>query len=102
MHATDAALWLACAVVCESMLVLLLAASILPCRQHYIPHRKSDWVKGQQVPRASRRVSLTFRKVRNKLQSCMLACCGPHHVLESTVLTILQWPSGQVDQMLLH
>lgn len=35
----------------------------VPCRQHYIPHRKSDWVNGQQIPRDHRRVSLTLRKV---------------------------------------
>ncbi|GAQ85696.1 hypothetical protein KFL_002490140 [Klebsormidium nitens] len=32
--------------------------------QHYIPHRKSDLVRGEIVLRGRRRVSLTFRKVR--------------------------------------
>ena len=31
--------------------------------QHYIPHRKSDMVDGMRLPRAPRRVSLTFRQV---------------------------------------
>lgn len=30
---------------------------------HYIPHRRSDAVDGQAVPRAASRVSFTFRKV---------------------------------------
>ncbi|XP_002962605.2 alkylated DNA repair protein alkB homolog 8 [Selaginella moellendorffii] len=32
---------------------------------HYIPHHKFDLVSGQSVPRESRRVSYTFRKVRH-------------------------------------
>lgn len=32
-------------------------------RQHYIPHRKHDWISGAQLRRAPRRVSLTFRQV---------------------------------------
>ena len=32
---------------------------------HYIPHRRSDTVDGQSVPRAASRVSFTFRKVIN-------------------------------------
>ncbi|WIA21419.1 hypothetical protein OEZ85_000633 [Tetradesmus obliquus] len=38
--------------------------------QHYIPHRKADWVNGQLLPRAARRVSLTFRQVRGRPCAC--------------------------------
>ena len=31
---------------------------------HYIPHRRSDPLDGEAVPRAASRVSFTFRKVR--------------------------------------
>eukprot|EP00898_Chlorokybus_atmophyticus_P003773 jgi/Chlat1/4397/Chrsp29S04535 len=33
--------------------------------QHYIPHRKADWIDGKLQPRESCRVSFTFRKVRH-------------------------------------
>lgn len=33
---------------------------------HYIPHRRSDPLDGQAVPRAASRVSFTFRKVRRQ------------------------------------
>lgn len=35
---------------------------------HYIPHRRSDTVAGRRIPRASRRLSFTFRKVT--FQAC--------------------------------
>ena len=54
----------------EKRAVYLPARSLLimsgPARyewQHYIPHRKSDRVCGISIPRAHRRVSLTFRQV---------------------------------------
>jgi hypothetical protein len=46
------------------LLMMLLLLMLPPFRQHYIPHRKADWVNGQLMPRAARRVSLTFRQVR--------------------------------------
>jgi hypothetical protein len=54
----------------------LLAGAARYCWQHYIPHRKSDLVAAaepggppEQIPRAQRRVSFTFRQVR------ALPCC---------------------------
>ncbi|KAL6779512.1 hypothetical protein ACKKBG_A12590 [Auxenochlorella protothecoides x Auxenochlorella symbiontica] len=38
--------------------------------QHYIPHRKSDMVGGEVVLRAERRVSFTFRQVRQEGDPC--------------------------------
>lgn len=45
---------------------------------HYIPHRRSDTVDGQSVPRAASRVSFTFRKVINfcSSTSCELQLAG--------------------------
>ncbi|KAF8063012.1 ALKBH8 [Scenedesmus sp. PABB004] len=43
--------------------------------RHAIPHRKSDVVDDQQLPRAARRVSLTFRKVRGFPCDCAFPDC---------------------------
>lgn len=54
----------------QAFAVLLPRRSLLvmagPARyswQHYIPHRKADWVNSCLLPRASQRVSFTFRQV---------------------------------------
>ncbi len=42
---------------------------------HYIPHRRSDPLDGQAVPRAASRVSFTFRKVRHaSAVQCNASC----------------------------
>eukprot|EP00775_Hariotina_reticulata_P001104 gene1103-1439_t len=60
--------------------LLVMGGEARYCWQHYIPHRKADWVNGCQVARSSRRVSLTFRKVRAFMQSlpphCVVADVG--------------------------
>lgn len=43
--------------------LLVLAGEARLAWHHYIPHRRADTVAGRRVPRASRRVSFTFRKV---------------------------------------
>lgn len=50
--------------------LLILTGEARYAWQHYIPHRKSDLVGGQVVPRGRRRVSLTFRKVRTGPCQC--------------------------------
>ncbi|KAF6253259.1 hypothetical protein COO60DRAFT_433924 [Scenedesmus sp. NREL 46B-D3] len=68
--------------------------------QHYIPHRKADWVNGQLLPRAARRVSLTFRQVRGR--PC--ACAYPQHcdsqlaLLPPTRIAQLQQQQQQQQQ----
>ncbi|KAK9806712.1 hypothetical protein WJX72_000289 [[Myrmecia] bisecta] len=45
--------------------------------QHYIPHRKADWVNGELVARGTRRVSFTFRQARGFPCDCQYhAGCG--------------------------
>lgn len=46
--------------------LLVLADEARLAWHHYIPHRRADAVAGRRVPRAPRRVSLTFRKVPSK------------------------------------
>jgi hypothetical protein len=43
--------------------LLVLAEEARLAWHHYIPHRRADTLAGRCVPRASRRVSFTFRKV---------------------------------------
>lgn len=50
--------------------MLLLSGEGRYAWHHYIPHHKVDTVRGKMVKRASRRVSFTFRKVRNGACSC--------------------------------
>ena len=38
--------------------------------EHYIPHRREDWVNGRLVPRPPRRVSFTFRERRDRGEGC--------------------------------
>ncbi|KAI3933733.1 hypothetical protein MKW92_044134 [Papaver armeniacum] len=45
--------------------MLLLSGEARYAWHHYIPHHKVDIVKGETVRRGARRVSFTFRKVRN-------------------------------------
>ncbi|PIA63748.1 hypothetical protein AQUCO_00201234v1 [Aquilegia coerulea] len=45
--------------------MLLLSGEARYAWHHYIPHHKGDAVRGDIIKRASRRVSFTFRKVRN-------------------------------------
>ncbi|KAF5206302.1 Alkylated dna repair protein alkb-like protein [Thalictrum thalictroides] len=45
--------------------MLLLSGEARYAWHHYIPHHKGDAVRGDFIKRASRRVSFTFRKVRN-------------------------------------
>ncbi|KAI3934650.1 hypothetical protein MKX01_012190 [Papaver californicum] len=45
--------------------MLLLSGEARYAWHHYIPHHKVDIVKGDTVRRGARRVSFTFRKVRN-------------------------------------
>lgn len=40
------------------------------CREHYIPHRKSDVVNGAAVPREPFRTSFTFRQARGFACDC--------------------------------
>eukprot|EP00879_Flechtneria_rotunda_P014086 GHRR01014716.1.p1 GENE.GHRR01014716.1~~GHRR01014716.1.p1 ORF type:complete len:408 (+),score=126.67 GHRR01014716.1:55-1278(+) len=58
--------------------------------QHYIPHRKTDWMNGQQIPRAARRVSLTFRQVRHPgAEACKPAGTLGHSLTLSRVCCAL-------------
>ena len=43
--------------------LLVMAEEARYAWHHYIPHRRSDAVGGRVIPRAAKRVSLTFRKV---------------------------------------
>lgn len=43
--------------------LLVLAGEARLAWHHYIPHRRADTIAGRRVPRASRRISFTFRKV---------------------------------------
>lgn len=53
-----------------------MSSTILRCRQHYIPHSKSDTIdEVGSVARASRRVSITLRQVRCPSGPC--ACAFP-------------------------
>ncbi|OVA18380.1 RNA recognition motif domain [Macleaya cordata] len=45
--------------------MLLLSGEARYAWHHYIPHHKVDMVRGDTIRRGARRVSLTFRKVRN-------------------------------------
>ena len=38
--------------------------------EHYIPHRKEDWINGELVQRPPRRVSFTMRERRRKGEGC--------------------------------
>ena len=46
--------------------------------EHYIPHRREDWINGVLVPRPPRRVSFTFRERRNREEGCT-GCGFPHY-----------------------
>lgn len=50
--------------------MLLLSGEARYAWHHYIPHHKVDWVKDSMIRRCSRRVSLTFRKVRTGPCQC--------------------------------
>lgn len=59
------------AVLLPARSLLIMAGPARYCWQHYIPHRKADWVNGCLLPRSHRRVSFTFRKVLNAVpQPC--------------------------------
>ena len=62
--------------------LLVMAGLARYCWQHYIPHRKADWVNGCLLPRASPRVSFTFRKV----QIAILPCIEDSKLYRSTQL----------------
>lgn len=76
--------------------LLVLAGEARLAWHHYIPHRRADTLDGRRVPRASRRVSFTFRKV------CLLsfACClcalhsSHSHALCPALFAASQWPTG--------
>ncbi|KAL0030888.1 hypothetical protein WJX77_011841 [Trebouxia sp. C0004] len=60
---------------CEAVLLpprslLIMAGPARYCWHHYIPHRKADPVQGCLLPRAPRRTSFTFRKVRGYPCDC--------------------------------
>ncbi|KAL0038021.1 hypothetical protein WJX79_009793 [Trebouxia sp. C0005] len=60
---------------CEAVLLpprslLIMAGPARYCWHHYIPHRKADPVQGHLLPRAPRRTSFTFRKVRGYPCDC--------------------------------
>ncbi|KAL3142945.1 hypothetical protein ABBQ38_003230 [Trebouxia sp. C0009 RCD-2024] len=50
--------------------LLVMAGPARYCWQHYIPHRKADQVQGTLLPRATCRMSFTFRQVRGYPCSC--------------------------------
>eukprot|EP00884_Botryococcus_braunii_P003338 jgi/Botrbrau1/13004/Bobra.0389s0003.1 len=52
--------------------LLILGGEARYAWHHYIPHRKSDWLQGRQVPRTTR-TSLTFRQVRGYPCDCAYA-----------------------------
>lgn len=72
--------------------LLVMAGLARYCWQHYIPHRKADWVNGCLLPRANQRVSFTFRKVLSA--GTCLFCCGPQC---STPLLWEQLHSGPLN-----
>ncbi|BDA48090.1 probable alkylated DNA repair protein alkB homolog 8 [Coccomyxa sp. Obi] len=56
--------------------LLVLAGEARLAWHHYIPHRRADTIAGRRLPRASRRVSFTFRKVRGFPCDCSWPeCC---------------------------
>ncbi|KAL0051627.1 hypothetical protein WJX82_010933 [Trebouxia sp. C0006] len=50
--------------------LLIMAGPARYCWHHYIPHRKADPMQGGLLPRAPRRMSFTFRKVRGYPCDC--------------------------------
>lgn len=46
--------------------LLVMAGPARYCWQHYIPHRKADQVQGTLLPRATCRMSFTFRQVASQ------------------------------------
>lgn len=50
--------------------VLIMGGESRYAWQHYIPHRKADDINGVTLPRATRRVSFTFRQVRGYACDC--------------------------------
>lgn len=50
--------------------MLLMSGEARYAWHHYIPHHKVDKVNGRVIRRALRRVSFTFRKVREGLCKC--------------------------------
>ena len=66
---------------CQAVLLpprslLVMAGPARYCWQHYIPHRKGDWVQGHLLPRAPRRMSFTFRQVLNSVSLAWQALSG--------------------------
>lgn len=50
--------------------LLVLSGEARYAWDHYIPHRRQDVIDGEAIERAPRRVSLTFRQVRDKPCDC--------------------------------
>ncbi|KAJ7546816.1 hypothetical protein O6H91_08G055800 [Diphasiastrum complanatum] len=70
---------------------------------HYIPHHKEDVVNGEKVPRSSRRVSFTFRKVRLGPCYCQFPhlCDSQAEIAEVPVSIINAWGSKDNDSTVL-
>ena len=71
-----------------------------PCREHYIPHRKTDTVDGALLRREERRVSFTFRHAAAGPCRCAFPqyCDSQGAVLPPTRMMALQLAEEQARQ----
>jgi hypothetical protein len=83
--------------VYRSIVMVFRAEILMYCREHYIPHRRSDPVNGTVIPRAARRVSLTFRETRGYACTCHFPeyCDSQKGALPPTRLAQLQQQQQQ-------